>query len=306
MTRRPAAALLPSNINAPTAWKALKHVFSDPDWSHRFDNSDPMKLDIEGAEILFEFQAGTTMFDYADQARAHVASRVLAISEAMDEADFRHLHFDLDKLRTCQSARDDALIRVRSLVQNRIKNEFEARFDTSLSTWVARVETEMFFDSPADRLARERFMGLDQVFSDAVLRKAVKYVFDCLKLRINIQNGKYAAFGKPAFQQARDFRFSDVERERAWSLVIRALDVLVRRTPVVSSSGGEAPPTLADFRATIERKVSTSKSWGLIDVVLDTDRQAFRLRFPSSGFGEFEPLLDIQNQRMAMAAGSGS
>jgi hypothetical protein len=306
MTHRPAAALLPANISGPTAWKALKHVFSDPDWSHRFDNSDPMKLDIGGAEILFEFEAGATMFDYADKARAHVASRVLAISDAMNEADFRHLHFDLDRLRTCQAARDDALIRVRRLVQNRITNEFEARFDTSLSTWVAQVEAQMFFDSPADRLARERFLGLDQVFSDAVLRRAVKYVFDCLKLRIGVRDGEYAIFGKPAFQQARDSRFSDVERERAWSLVIRALDVLVRRTPVVCASGSEVPPTLADFRSTIERKVSISKSWGLIDVVLDTDRKAFRLRFPSPGFGEFAPLLEIQNQRMAMAAGCGS
>lgn len=302
MTRRPAAALLPANITEPTAWSALKHVFSDPDWSLRFDISGPLKLDIEGIETLFQCQTGASMFDYAEQARAHVASRVLTISEGLDESDFRRLNLDPDKLRTCESARDAGLLRIRQLVQNRITNEFYARFDTSLSTWVSEVEAEMHFDSPGDRLARERFMGMDQVFPDKVLRRAVKYVFSRLELRIGLQDGEYAVFGKPTFQKARDSRFSDDERERAWSLVIRALDVLVGRSPVVSSSG-EGPPSLAELRATIEQRILASKSWALIDVVLETDRRAFGFKFPDPGLGQFEPLLDQQNQRMALAAG---
>jgi len=298
MTHRPAAALLPATITAPTAWKALKHVFSDSDWSHRFDNSDPMKLDIEGVEILFEFQAGATMFDYADRARAHVASRVLAISEAMDEADFRHLHFDLDGLRTCQSARADALIRVRRLVQNRITNEIEARFDKSLPTWVSKVDAELVFDTPGDHMNRMRFLGMDQVAPDKVLRKAVKYVFDCLDLTIGVHRGGHVILGKPRLKAVRAARFSALERDRAWNLVVRTLDVLVRRSPL----DGPAPE-LARFREFIEQRVELSGSWGLIDLVLEDDRKVLGLQFPVAVLGDFDALLSEQQDRMKLAAG---
>lgn len=301
MTHRPAAALLPANISGPTAWKALKHVFSDPDWSHRFDNSDPMKLDIEGAEILFEFQAGATMFDYADKARAHVASRVLAISAAMDEADFRRLHFDLDKLRTCQSARDDAIIRVRRLVQNRITNEIEARFDTSLSTWVSKLDAELVFDMPGDRMNRMRFLGMDQVAPDKVLRKAVKYVFDCLDLTIGVHRGGHVILGKPRIKTVRASRFSALERDRAWSLVVRTLDVLVRRAPLDGPT-----PELARIREFIEHRVGLSGSWGLIDIVLEDDRKLLGLQFPDAVLGDFDALLREQQDRMNHAAASAA
>lgn len=298
MTHRPAAALLPAPITAPTAWKALKHVFSDSDWSHRFDNSDPMKLDIEGVEILFEFQAGATMFDYADRARAHIASRVLAISEAMDEADFRHLHFDLDGLRTCQSARADALIRVRRLVQNRITNEIEARFDTSLPTWVSKVDAELVFDTPGDRMNRMRFLGMDQVAPDKALRKAVKYVFDCLNLTIGVHRGAHVILGKPRIKAVRASRFSALERDRAWNLVVRTLDVLVRRAPL------DGPvPELSRLREFIEHRVGLSGSWGLIDIVLEDDRKLLGLQFPVAVLGDFDALLSEQKDRMNHAAG---
>ena len=297
MSRNPAAALLPANITGPTAWKALKHVFSDPDWSHRFDNSDPMKLDIEGAEILFEFEAGATMFDYADKARAHVASRVLAISEAMNEADFRHLHFDLDRLRTCQAARDDALIRVRRLVQNRIANEIEARFDTSLPTWVSKLDAELVFDTPGDRMNRMRFLGMDQVAPDKVLRKAVKYVFDCLDLTIGVHRGGHVILGKPRIKAVRASRFSALERDRAWSLVVRTIDVLVRRAPL----DGPAPE-LSRLREFIEHRVALSGSWGLIDIVLADDRKLLGLQFPVAVLGDFDALLGEQQDRMNLAA----
>lgn len=298
MTHRPAAALLPAAITAPTAWKALKHVFSDPYWSHRFDNSDPMKLDIEGVEILFEFQAGATMFDYADRARAHVASRVLAISGAMDETDFRHLHFDLDRLRTCPSARDDALIRVRRFVQNRITNEIETRFDTSLPTWVSKLDAELVFDTPDDRMNRMRFFGMDQVAPDKVLQRAVNYVFDCLDLTIGVHRGGHVILGKPRIKAVRASRFSALERDRAWNLVVRTLDVLVRRAPL----DGPAPE-LARLREFIEHRIGLSGSWGLIDIVLADDRKLLGLEFPVAVLGDFDALLSEQQDRMNHAAG---
>ncbi|WP_298124838.1 hypothetical protein [Brevundimonas sp.] len=257
-----------------------------------------MKLDIEGAEILFEFQAGTTMFDYAGKARAHVASRVLAISEAMNEADFRHLHFDLDRLRTCQSARDDALVRVRRLVQNRITNEIEARFDTSLSTWVSKVDAELIFDTARDRMDRMRFLGMDQVVPDKVLRKAVKYVFDCLNVTIGVHRGGHVVLGKPRISAVRASRYSTLERDRAWSLVVRTLDVLVRRAPL----NGPAPE-LARLREFIEHRVGMSGSWGLIDIVLEHDRKRLGLQFPVAVLGDFDALLSEQQDRMNLASG---
>jgi hypothetical protein len=289
---------LPVSISEPTAWKALQHVFSGLEWSHRFDVTDPRKLDIVGIEALFECQAGSTMFGYAEQARAHIASRVIMISEAMGEADFRLLRLDLDKISVCEVAREGALVRIRQAVQNRIKSEIGTQFDLSLPTWVSKLEAELSFDEPADRVVRMRFFGLDQVASDKVLRKAVKYVFDRLDLTIGVDSGRHVLLGKPRLREVRESRFSDLERDRAWSLVVRALDVMVRQAPV----DGPAPE-LARLREVIEHRVGLSASWGLIDIVLEDDRKLLGLRFPVAVLGDFDSVLSDQQDRMNLAAG---
>lgn len=257
---------LSDKITVGTARAAYSFVFSCLCWQLRFDTLDPPALDIDAGDDFDQVLAGRDSWDFKDQARGWVASRVQDLAVAVNERRLRSLGLDVAMLRSSSGYRETALIRIRENIKNQIRAEIDDRFDDRLSTWEAKMEQALAMTDDATRDAVITHVGFDQRVEPKPLKSAVNYVFDRLGLRVVPYGSSLVVLGESyRISAIRKAVASDDPRDRANSLVLRAVDALIdgRR----HLDGASSSDVLVEIRSVVKDLTTRHGCLGLIDVV---------------------------------------
>ncbi len=151
-------------------------------------------------------------------------------------------------------------------------------------------------DNPHDRLRLFNFSGLDQLVSVDAGRMALKWIFGRTHWWLSGTGADLVLNPDYKFDNARSHRGSIDEKMRARSLVARAVQVIVDegvRRAKADKVFGEV--TRASIKADLVRAFEKDGPWGLIHLVLPTDRRRFHISPPPWTNARATALLERQD-----------
>lgn len=299
MDHQQAPIPLPSDISARMATEAFHDVFDLSDWRLRVSSLDPITVRVEHDEGFLDCVASAGSWRTRDRGRSWVANRVLELTDAIDKTSIRRL-----SLQHPHSMDDGDtglfLEHLRWRIEDTIRTELRAHFDGSVQQWESDVRD--FIGDADDRALQTAllfYVGLDQVVSVDDCRKAIKAVFTRMHWYLEGQGRSLQLVPDHLFRMIQTRRGGHDDRTRARSLVARGIQVLVDDNVSRIKDGQHVADMTRDYvRDAIKQRFDRDGVWGLIDLVIATDRERYYLSEPDS-LNEGAALL-IERQRVRL------
>ena len=290
---------LPSDISAGMATEAFHHVCDLTDWRLRVSSLDPITVRVEHDEGFLDCVAAAGSWRTRDRGRAWVANRVLALTDAIDKTSIRRL-----SLQHPHSMVDGDtglfLEHLRWRIKDTIRTELRSHFDGSVQQWESDVRD--FIGDADDRALQTALLfyaGLDQVVSADDCRKAIKAVFTRMRWYLEGEGRSLKLVPDHRFAMIKTRRGGHDDRTRARSLVARGIQVLVDDNVSRIKDGQLVADMTRDYlRDAIKQRFDRDGVWGLIDLVIATDRERYYLSEPHAFCDAAAQLVERQRGRL--------
>jgi hypothetical protein len=287
---------MPASVSSQAAWVAFEEIFTQTNFRLQIAAFDPISLTVEHDAAFGSCLAGSDAWEPSEQARGWIANRVLELAAQVDQTSIRRLG-----LQVPRQGDEPAIEAFLGGLQRRLKGdlriEISRHYDVSLEQWT---EEAMAFaygdDNPHDRLRLFNFSGLDQLVSVDAGRMALKWIFGRTHWWLSGTGADLVLNPDYKFDNARSHRGSIDEKMRARSLVARAVQVIVDegvRRAKADKVFGEV--TRASIKADLVRAFEKDGPWGLIHLVLPTDRRRFHISPPPWTNARATALLERQD-----------
>lgn len=299
MDHHQASIPLPSDISARMATEAFHDVFDLTDWRLRVSSLDPISVCVEHDEGFGDCVASAGSWRTRDRGRAWVANRVLELTDAIDKTSIRRLN-----LQPPHSMDDGDtglfLEHLRWRIEDTIRTELRAHFDGSVQQWESDVRD--FIGGDDDRTSQTALLfyaGVDQVVSVDDCRKAIKAVFTRMHWFIEGEGRSLKLVPDHLFRMIQTRRGGHDDRTRARSLVARGIQVLVDDNVSRIKDGQLVADMTRDYlRDAIKQRFDRDGVWGLIDLVIATDRERYYLSEPHAFCDAAAQLVERQRVRL--------
>ena len=143
------------------------------------------------------------------------------------------------------------------------------------------------------------YVGLDQVVSVDDCRKAIKAVFTRMHWYLEGEGRSLKLVPDHRFRMIQTRRGGHDDRTRARSLVARGIQVLVDDNVSRIKDGQLAADMTRDYlRDAIKQRFDRDGVWGLIDLVIATDRERYYLSEPHAFCDAAAQLVERQRGRL--------
>ncbi len=272
---------MPASVSSQLAWIAFEEIFTQTNFRLQIAAFDPISLTVEHDAAFGWCLAGSDAWEPSEQARGWIANRVLELAAQVDQTSIRRLCLQVPR-QGDEPAIDAFLTGLQRRLKGDLRIEISRHYDVSLEQWT---EEAMAFaygdDNPHDRLRLFNFSGLDQLVSVDAGRMALKWIFGRTHWWLSGTGADLVLNPDYKFDNARSHRGSIDEKMRARSLVARAVQVIVDegvRRAKADKVFGEV--TRASIKADLVRAFEKDGPWGLIHLVLATDRRRFHISPP--------------------------
>lgn len=290
---------LPSDISASMATEAFHHVCDLTDWRLRVSSLDPITVRVEHDEGFRDCVASAGSWRTRDRGRAWIANRVLELTDAIDKTSIRRL--SLQHPHSMDDGDTDLFLEhLRWRIEDTIRTELRAHFDGSVRQWESDVRD--FIGGEDDRTLQTAllfYVGLDQVVSVDDCRKAIKAVFTRMHWYLEGEGRSLKLVPDHRFRMIQTRRGGPDDRTRARSLVARGIQVLFDDS-VSRIKDGQlvADMTRDSLRDAIKQRFDRDGVWGLIDLVIATDRERYYLSEPHVLNADGALLIERQRVRL--------
>lgn len=274
-----AGSWLPAVIDQRAALAALKYVSHQVRWSLRFTSWSPMSVAIEDRTELELAAQGIETSRFEDRARGYVADQVLQIVERMCERSLRYRRIDAS-LRDDAAAQSRKLDDLKSFILARIRNDLNQRGESLPDIWCGRVEDELFWQLPKNAGAIRSYLGMDQVVDPKPLRRGFNYVFKSMKFCVDMSATPHIKADPSKLKDVLDAREDHEPHVRARNLVYRAAGASLALLPAKELQDLESDEVVGLVQADVEARMKSAGCWGLIDLVIASDRDQRGLRLP--------------------------
>jgi hypothetical protein len=275
-----AGSWLPAVIDQRAALAALNYVSQHISWCLHFSGWDPVSVSVEDPTYLQLCAEGIETPRYEDRARGHVADQVLQIVGRMTHQHLRYRGIDAtirDDLAAQRAKLDD----LRSFVLARIRNDLNLRGESLPVIWCGRVEDELSWQLPEDAKAVRGYLGMDQVVDPKPLKQGFNYVFKSMALAVDTSGAPSIKADPYKLKDVLNARHVGEPRERARNLVYRASCAYLALLPAVELRALSGDEVVGLLQAEIGSRMTSSGCWGLIDLVIASDRQQLDLKLPA-------------------------
>ena len=294
---------IPAGIRSPQALDAFHHIFDLVDWRLSLVSLEPISVGVEYDDDFREWLEHPGSWKTSETARTWFAKRIVDLAGDMDNTYIRSL-----SLQHPHSIRDadtgPFLDHLRWRIERIIRAELHAHYDTSISQWES--DASDFVGGDDDRMLRERlllFLGLDQVVSTDAARKAIKHVFNRMHWHLVGTGASLTLVPDHLFRVIQPRRAASDERTCARSLIARGIQVLVDDHVRRFRAGEDLAPLTRDaIRDTIQRKFDGDGVWGLIDLVIRSDRERYYIATPYPVTDHAAALIERQRVRMDVSS----
>lgn len=281
MTNSPSASPLPIDIPAVIAWKAFEHVVSSNNFRLQIVACDPISFTVEHDPSFGACLSCAGAREPAEKAKGWIANRVVELAALIDKTAVRRLGLQIPRPGD-EPAIEAFLTGLQRRLKDDLRIEISRHFDTSLEQWEEDAMAFAYGDeNPHDRLRLFNYSGLDQLVSVDAGRKAIKWVTSRSHWHLTGTGSALTLNPDYKFDVVRSQRGSLDETIRARSLVTRAVQIIVdegvRRA---TADKVFAPVTRASIKADLERIFQKHGPWGLIHLVLATDRRRYHIAPP--------------------------
>lgn len=296
MTAMIGTAALPAQVCSQQAWDGFEHLFTQTSFRLQIAAFDPICLTVEHDAEFGLCLAGSDAWEPGEKARGWIANRVLDLAAAINKTSIRRLCLQVPR-QGDERAIDAFLTGLQRRLKDDLRVEISRHYDVSLTQWE---EDAMAFaygdDNPHDRLRLFNFAGLDQLVSVDAGRKALKWIFGRTHWWLSGTGADMVLNADYKFDHARSHRGSIDETMRARSLVARAVQVIVDEG-VRRAKADEvfAEVTRASIKADLMRVFEKDGPFGLIHLVLATDRRRFHIVPPPWTNARATALLERQD-----------
>ncbi|MDO9589248.1 MAG: hypothetical protein Q7J13_15140 [Brevundimonas sp.] len=301
------ATPMPAPVSSEMAWEAFAHVFSKTNFRLQIAAFDPIRLTVEHDAAFGACFSGSGAWEPDEKAKGWVANRVLELAAAINKTSVRRLCLQIPRPGDSRAI-EAFLTGLQRRIKDDLRIEISRHFDTSLSQWE---EDAMAFayggdENPHDRLRLFNYCGLDQLVSVDAGRMAIKWCFGRSHWHLAGTGADVVLISDYKFDVVRSQRGSIVESTRARSLVARAVQVIVdegvRRA---KADKVFAPTTRASIKTDLERVFEKDGPWGLIHLVLATDRRRYHIAPPPWQNATAVALLERQDSYLFEPAAGG-
>ena len=287
---------MPSSVSSQMAWASFEHIFTQTNFRLQIATRDPIRLTVEHDAAFGLCLAGSDAWEPGEKAKGWVANRVLELAAQINKTSVRRLCLQVPR-QGDEPAIDAFLTGLQRRLKDDLRIEISRHYDVSLEQWE---EDAMAFvyggDDPHDRLRLFNHAGLDQLVSVDAGRKAQKWIFGRTHWWLSGTGADLVLNPDYKFDVVRSQRGSIDETIRARSLVARAVQVIVdegvRRA---RADKVFAPVTRASIKADLERVFEKDGPWGLIHLVLVTDRRRYHIAPPPWQNARATALLERQD-----------
>jgi hypothetical protein len=296
MTPTTAGTSMPASVSSQLAWIAFEEIFTQTNFRLQIAAFDPISLAVEYDAAFGWCLAGSDAWEPSEQARGWIANRVLELAAQVDQTSIRRLCLQVPR-QGDEPAIDAFLTGLQRRLKGDLRIEISRHYDTSLEQWT---DDAMAFaygeENPHDRLKLFSYAGLDQLVSVDAGRKALKWIFGRTHFHLTGTGADMILHDDYKFDHARSHRGSIDEMMRARSLVARAVQVIVDEG-VRRAKADEvfAPVTRASIKVDLERVFEKDGPWGIIHLVLATDRRRYCIAPPPWTNARATALLDRQD-----------
>jgi hypothetical protein len=284
------------DIPAATAWEAFETVFSKTKFRLQISAFDPIKLSVEHDAAFSECLSGSGAWEPGEKARGWIANRVLELAAQVDKTSIRRLCLQVPR-EGDERAIGDFLTGLQRRLKDDLRIEISRHYDVSLTQWEEDAMAFAYGDENThDRLRLFNYCGLDQLVSVDDGRRGLKWIFGRTHFHLTGTGPDLVLNADYKFDFARSHRSSIDETMRARSLVARAVQVIVDEG-VRRARADEvfAEVTRASIKADLVRAFEKDGPWGLIHLVLATDRRRFHIAPPPWTNARATALLDRQD-----------
>lgn len=287
---------LPIGIPTSMAWDAFDTVFSKTNFRLQFATFDPISLTIEHDAAFGSCLSGSASCEPGEKAKGWIANRVLELAAQIDKTSVRRLCLQVPRPGD-EPAIEAFLTGLKRRLKDDLRIEISRHFDVSLLHWE---EEAMAFaygeENPHDRVKFYGYSGLDMLVGVDAGRKALKWIFGRTHWHLTGTGADLALNADYKFDVVRSQRSSTDETIRARSLVARAVQVIVdegvRRA---KADKVFAPVTKASIKAELTRVFEKDGPWGMIHLVLATDRRRYHIATPPWQNARATALLERQD-----------
>jgi hypothetical protein len=281
------------------ATEAFHHVFDLTDWRLRVSSLSPISVSVEHDEGFGDCLAAAGSWRSSDRGRAWVASRVLELTGAIDKTSIRRL--SLQHPHSMDDGDTDLFLEhLRWRIEDTLRTELRAHFDRSVQQWESDVRD--FIGGDDDRALQTAllfYVGLDQVVSVDDCRKAIKAVFTRMHWYLEGEGPSLKLVPDHRFRMIQTRRGGHDDRTRARSLVARGIQVLVDDNVSRIKDGQLVADMTRDYlRDAIKQRFDRGGVWGLIDLVIATDRERYYLSEPHALNEDAAQLIERQRGRL--------
>ena len=279
MTLTTAGTPMPASVSSQLAWAGFEHIFTQTNFRLQIAARDPISVTVEHDAEFGSCLSGSDAWEPSEQARGWVAHRVLELAAQVDKTSLRRLCLQVPRPGD-EPAIEAFLTGLQRRLKDDLRIEISRHFDVSLEQWTEEAMAFAYGDdhNPHDRLRLFNHAGLDQLVSVDAGRKALKWIFGRTHFHLTGTGADMILHDDYKFDHARSHRGSVDETMRARSLVARAVEVIVdegvRRAKADKIF---APVTRASIKADLERIFQKDGPWGLIHLVLATDRRRYHI-----------------------------
>lgn len=297
MTLTTAGTPMPASVSSQLAWAGFEHIFTQTNFRLQIAAFEPISLTVEHDAAFCLCLSGSDAWEPAEKANGWVASRVLELAAAIDKIAVRRLNLQVPRSGD-EPAIDAFLTGLQRRLKDDLRVEISRHFDCSLEQWTEEAMAFAYGDdnSPHDRLRLFNYAGLDQLVSVDAGRKAQKWIFGRTHWWLSGTGTDLTLNPDYKFDFAKSHRGSIDETMRARSLVARAIQGIVDEG-VRRAKADEvfAEVTRASIKADLARVFENDGPWGLIHLVLATDRRRFHISPPPWTNARATALLERQD-----------
>jgi hypothetical protein len=263
------------------AWGTFEHLFTQTNFRLQIAAFDPINLTVEHDAAFGACLSGSDAWEPSEKAKGWVANRVLELAAAINKTTVRRLCLQIPRPED-EPAIEAFLTGLHRRLKDDLRVEISRHYDVSLPQWEEDALAFAYGDEdPHDRVKFYGYSGLDTLVSVDAGRKAQKWIFGRTHWWLSGTGADMVLNPDYKFDHARSHRGSIDETMRARSLVARAVEVIVdegvRRA---KADKVFAPVTRASIKADLERVFERDGPWGLVHLVLVTDRRRYHLAAP--------------------------
>lgn len=297
MTAMIGTATLPAKVCSRRAWEAFEHLFTQTSFRLQIAAFDPISLTVEHDAEFGLCLSGSDAWEPSEKAKSWISNRVLEMAAEVDKTSIRRLCLQVPRPGD-EPAIEAFLTGLQRRLKDDLRIEISRHYDVSLEQWE---EDAMAFvygddDNPHDRLRLFNHCGLDQLVSVDAGRRGLKWIFGRTHWWLSGTGADMVLNADYKFDVVRSQRGSIDETIRARSLVARAVQVIVdegvRRA---KADKVFAQVTRASIKADLERVFEKDGPWGIVHLVLATDRRRYHIAPPPWQNARATALLERQD-----------